>query len=291
MRARTRLACAVILSVLLASCGAGGGVVILADPAWGEAAGKAVMGQLEPVGLAHRMTVRLVVSEVALPEAVRRARPRLLLALRLDPDQVQAAAAGLPRTRILTLAAARPGAPGNLVVLRHVPDAGFAEAGRRAGAAGGGCPVGVVSAAADNPATAAFRAGFGEASSLARLRERVVPQAADRAELRRAVDELLADGVRLVVVTSRILAPQVLEVLEARGGHAVVEAQAASGAFRTVVLATVEPDWAAAVEQALSTKGDGPQLVLRGRLVLASGGEAWACLPLAPPAPARASQP
>jgi hypothetical protein len=53
----------------------------------------------------------------------------------------------------------------------------------------------------------------------------------------------------------------------------------------------VEPDWAAAAEQALSAGGAGPQLAVRGRFVLAPGGEAWPCLPLAPPAPARASQP
>jgi hypothetical protein len=110
-----------------------------------------------------------------------------------------------------------------------------------------------------------------------------VDAASDRTELRRAVDDLIAQGVRLFLVALRSATPQCLELLEGRGSLAVVEGQETSEAFAAVVLATVEPDWGAAVEAALGPAAEwraSGEIRLPGRLVVSrklAPGAPWPC--------------
>lgn len=255
---------------------------MVADPRWWEAAGASVEPALSRLARERGLGLEvLVTADGGAPPALLRAPPRLVVAGPTAAPSASALASALPQTLVLApgpAASAQP-RPANLAALRYEPRAAFEEAGRRAAEAGGGCPVGILAPAGSSSA-AAFRDGLAAAGAQQRLRERTVAANADRAQLRAAVDELHADGVRLFLVALRGLTPACLELLEGRDSLAVVEAQEASGAFADVVQATVEPDWAAAVATALDRGGEAAPgvIMLPGRLVICARGAAgWRC--------------
>ncbi len=281
--------CAAI-AVLAGACSENPRMVVLADPRWWEAVGTTVepaLGRLarrRSLGLEVRLT-----AETGVPQALLRRPPRLLLVGPTTAPSAAALAEALPGTLVVAPgpASAPSARPANLVLLRYAPQEAFKEAGRLAAAAGGVCPVGILAPAGSSGA-AAFRSAFEAAGSPQRLRERAVPPNADRARLRAAVDELYAEGVRLFLVALRTLTPACLELLEGRDCLAVVEAQESSGAFAEVVQASVEPDWARAVESVLDRQGEAPSPALAARLVVSERGEAgWLCRGAEAPAATR----
>ncbi len=276
-------ACAIsaALSLLTLSCGGGGRIAVLADPRWWAASSATVEPELKRLARERGLALDILVSsDAAVPAALLRSRPRLLLAGPLTVAPAPAIAAALPQTLVLAPGPAPDPRQENLVVLRYAPESGFEEAGRRAAAAVGTCLVGIL-AAPGSGAAAAFRVGFAAGGQEERLREREVAVNADRALLRRVVDELHAEGVRLFVVALRALTPMCLELLEGRGSLAVVEAQEASGAFSQLVQASVEPDWAGAVASALDRRDEAASsgaVVLPGRLAVSQrGAGGWLC--------------
>ncbi len=151
-----------------------------------------------------------------MPEALRRRPPALLLAGPPAAPSAAAIASALPGTLVLVAGPVQGARAANVAVLRYSPEEAFAEAGRRAAAAGPDCVVGVLAPAASGAASA-FREGFLSTGAPARLRERTIAASSDRTELRRAVDDLFAQGVRLFLVALRSATPQCLEMLEGRG--------------------------------------------------------------------------
>ncbi len=250
--------------LLLAACSGRPRFVFFLDPFQREVWEQAGLDEAELGGIAAgRFNVEVQVYPPQEVEQVRRSlTQRPPAAAYLSPLfalPVSELARALPRT---TLVVEAPSESPNTITISFDREQAYSRAGAEIGAlladqrasplfrsflaVGEPARCAVVLAAPGARArseAAAFRRGFDSTAARGLLETRELPDLADKSRARQVVERLRDAGTVVFVLKTYALTGFCLDVLRERGGWAVVEDWWETGAYRDVLLLSIQDDW------------------------------------------------